>query len=105
LFIVSFLCFGAVHEIRPQSGGGDLFSADMGEGVIQMRTSALYQIFRNLWCVRTDKEGAPVWTFCGQGAGGQFFAILCGRPLWTAPSCLNLFIILGDRKRRSQQHL
>jgi len=46
-----------------------------------------HQIFRNLWCVRTDKwEGVePVRTFCGQGGRGQFFAIPCdvlyGRPL------------------------
>jgi len=43
-----------------------------------MRTSALFgekrRIFRNLWCVRTDK-----------GGGSQFFAILCERLLWTAP--------------------
>jgi len=26
-----------------------------------------------------------VRTFCGQGLGGKFFAILRGRPLWTAP--------------------
>jgi len=25
-----------------------------------------------------------VWTFCGQGGWGQFFAILCGHSLWTA---------------------
>jgi len=29
----------------------------------------------------------PVRTFSGQ-EGGQFFAILCGRPLWTAPKVL-----------------
>jgi len=27
----------------------------------------------------------PLSTFFGQGGGGQFFKILCGRPLWTAP--------------------
>jgi len=63
-------------------------------GVLQMRTSALFgpkklRIFQNLRCVRTDNgEGRrgrfePVRTFFGQG--GQFFAILCGRLLWTAP--------------------
>jgi len=35
-------------------------------------------MFRNLWCICTDKRG-----------GGQFFAILCGSLLWTALS--NLF--------------
>jgi len=28
-----------------------------------------------------------VWTFCGQGGKeGQFFAILCERPLWKPPN-------------------
>jgi len=55
-----------------------------------MRTSALFdakylRIFRNLWCVRTDKGVEPVRTFAEKGGGGQFFAILCWRLLWTAP--------------------
>jgi len=34
-------------------------------------------IFRNLWCVRTDKEGGDL-SQCGQAGGGvSFFAILC----------------------------
>jgi len=56
--------------------------------------------FRTFWCKKTldfskfmvyphgqDGRGVePVRTFCGQGReGGQFFAFLCGRPLWTAP--------------------
>jgi len=28
-------------------------------------------------------EVEPGWTFCGQEGTDQFFAILCGRPLWT----------------------
>jgi len=31
------------------------------------------------------EEIKPVRTFCGQGGGGQFFAILCGRLLRAAP--------------------
>jgi len=27
----------------------------------------------------------PVRIFCEQGGGGQYFAIFCGRLLWTAP--------------------
>jgi len=42
-------------------------------------------IFRNLWCVRTDGEGGRGLGQCGEGGWGLFFAILCGRPLWTAP--------------------
>jgi len=51
----------------------------------------ILRIFRNLWYVRsrTDKGGGRVieamLTFCGQEKGGLFFAILCGRPSWTAP--------------------
>jgi len=33
----------------------------------------------------TRGEGIEqVRSFCGQGGGRHFFAILCGRPLWTA---------------------
>jgi len=67
---------------------------------------------RTLWCkthwifwiygvfAQTRGRGGrvePVRTFCGQGGGGQFLAILCGRLLWTAPyqeilsSCSKLF--------------
>jgi len=55
------------------------------EGILQIRTPAF---FRNLWCARTDMEGGefePVRSFCGQGEKGKFFAILCGRLLWTDP--------------------
>jgi len=59
-----------------------------------MRTFALFgvkklRIFQNLWCVRTDKRVEPEWTFFDQG-GGQFFAILCGRPLRTAPKNITI---------------
>jgi len=37
-----------------------------------------------------DKGVEPVPTFCGQGKRGKFFAILCGRLLWTAPYLLCL---------------
>jgi len=61
-----------------------------GEGFIQMRTSALFGAknigFFEIYGVsaRTRKEGVePVRTFFGKGEGGQFFAILCVRLLWT----------------------
>jgi len=44
-----------------------------------------HRIFRNSCCVRTDKWGWASAVICGQGGGGQFFAILCGRLLWTTP--------------------
>jgi len=57
-----------------------------------MQTSAVFgaknfRFFRNLWCVRPDKGGGgvePVRHFSDKGRG-QFFAILRGRLLWTAP--------------------
>jgi len=62
-----------------------------------MRTSALFgaKKQRNLWCVRTDKrrgEVELVRIFFGQGGEvGQFFAIFCEHPLWTAPIKLLFF--------------
>jgi len=64
-----------------------------------MRTSALFgakktAIFRNLWCVRSP-HGQRGWGLrqCRhfsekRGRGDQFFAILWGRPLWTAPNLI-----------------
>jgi len=34
--------------------------------------------------IRGERAVEPVRTFCGQGEGDQFLAILCGRLLWTA---------------------
>jgi len=48
------------------------------------------RIFPNLWCVLTDKGG---WAIADKG-GGQFFAILCGRLLWTATYTEYLMYIL-----------
>jgi len=31
------------------------------------------RIFRNLWCVRTDKGVEPMRIFYGQGGGGSIF--------------------------------
>jgi len=63
-----------------------------GEGVLQMRTSEIYGaktpgFFGSYGLsAQTREEGVePVRTFFGQGGSGQFFAILCGRPLWMAP--------------------
>jgi len=64
------------------------FCGQGGKEVLQMRTSALFgtkniNFFRNLWCVRTDKEG---WSQCRQGGidfvrtsfmNGPLFTINC----------------------------
>jgi len=52
------------------------------------------RIFRNLWCVRTDKgEGGvePARIFFGEV--GQFFTILCGRLLWMAPKIVSRDVV------------
>jgi len=61
-----------------------------------MRTCALFdakklRIFRNYGVSARIRGVEPVRTFFGQR--GQFFAILYGRLLWTAPNC-DLFKIL-----------
>jgi len=64
-----------------------------------------HQIFRNLWCVRTDKGGGVDKGFCGQvshyrhfvdkGGGGQFLAILGRRHLWMGPlACHSDLVII-----------
>jgi len=55
-----------------------------------MRTSALsdakYIEFFLIYGVSARTGGVePVRTFYGQGEKRQFFAILCGRPLWMTP--------------------
>jgi len=63
---------------------GGLCSAEIlwTRGLLQVRTSALFGA-KILWCVRTDERGRK----------GQFFAILCGRPLWMALMQCNNFKI------------
>jgi len=36
-----------------------------------------------------------VRTFCGQGGRGQFFTILCGRPLWMTPY-IKVYCVKGN---------
>jgi len=75
-----------MKDVRSQGGR---VQCGQGEGVLQMRTSALFGAINfEIYGVsaRTRRRGVePVRTFFGQGGGGQFFAILCGRLLWTAP--------------------
>jgi len=49
-----------------------------------MRTSALFGT-KNVGFFEIDSVPVRTRTFFGKGGGGQFFAILCGSPLWTAP--------------------
>jgi len=55
-----------------------------------MHMSALFEAknlgFFVIYGVSARTRGVePARTFCGHGRGGQFFEILCGRPLWPAP--------------------
>jgi len=77
---------GAVHKRRPQLGGrrglssANIFrttgrgsSSDVDVGTFWCKN---HRVFRNLWCVRTDKRDRveKVRTFCGQGRrGGSIF--------------------------------
>jgi len=54
-----------------------------------MRTSAHFgtkniRFFEIYGVSARKREVEPVRTFFGQEGRSQFFAILCGRPLWTA---------------------
>jgi len=74
-----------VHKRRPQSerylSSADIFR--IRRSMRHMRTSALW-IFRKLRLSARTREIEPVRTFCAQGKWGWFFAILCGRLLWTS---------------------
>jgi len=68
--------------------------SDKGGGVLQIRTSALFDakkfgFFEIYGESARTRRVEPLRTFGGQGERGQFFAILCGRPLWTAPCFSN----------------
>jgi len=74
----NFQC-GAVHKRRPQSGGVSKcghFSDKGGSSDADVRTfwSKILRIFRNLWCVRTDKRGGvePGGHFADKGGGVNF---------------------------------
>jgi len=80
---------------RPQSGErGCLSSADIfrkgGGRVLQMRTSALFDaknigFLKFMVCQHGQRGLSQCGHFVDKGRGGQIFAILCGRLLWTAP--------------------
>jgi len=84
---------------RPHSGRGRLSRAnifwvkregDSSDADVCTFWRKKLRIFRNLWCVRTDKGGrasVDIGHLADKEGGGQFFAILCRRLLWTAP-CL-----------------
>jgi len=77
---------------RTRGGGGR--GVFRGGGPFFLAKNFGFFKFLGVWCVRTDKgKGGvePVRTFCGEEGRVQFFAILCGRILWTAPYHPQLF--------------
>jgi len=77
----------SIKNVRSQ--GGSWSSADIfrtrGRGFFRCgRPHFDSKKLQNLWCVRMDREEGS-WASADKRGGGQFFAILCGRLLWTAP--------------------
>jgi len=87
--------FGAVHKIRLQSGGRGFVQCEQGgrEGGFFRcgRPHFWRQITSDFSKFMTCPHGQGgrgvelMRTFCCQGEGVNFFSILCGRLLWTAP--------------------
>jgi len=78
------------HKRRPKSGKGvcPVWTFFGQEGGLQMRTSALFGAkffgFFKIYGVSARTRLSQGGCFADK-RGGQFFAILCGRPLLTAP--------------------
>jgi len=70
-----------------------------------MRTSKLFgakkiTVFSKFMvCLHEQGRVEPV-TFCGQGERSQFFAILCGRLLWTAPYDILKTVMINTVRKR-----
>jgi len=84
----------SIKDVRSQGEGVCLVRTFFGQGggVLQMHMSALFGAnnfgFFEIYGVsaRTRRRGGEsVRTHFRQKGGGHFFAILCGRPLWTVP--------------------
>jgi len=82
---LSYLQLGAVHKRRLQSEGKGLSSADKGSSFADVPTlwCKKLRIFRNLWCVYTDKRGwASADIFRTRGVNfSQLCGFFYGRPL------------------------
>jgi len=86
-----------IKDVRSQEGRGvcpvRIFLGQGAEGILQMRTSELfgakYFVFFEIYDVSAraarERGGGRRGGRGGEGGGGggQFFAILCGRLLWT----------------------
>jgi len=78
----------SVKDVRSQEGRR-LSSANILRqggffrcGRPQILVEKKLQTFRNLRCLRTDKEGSSE----DKRGMSQFFVIFCERPLWTTPN-------------------
>jgi len=98
LVIVSHTNELSIKDVRSQEERGvcpvQIFCRQQEERGLRMQTSALFwttiRSFRNLYCVRTNKE---VWAIADKV--GQIFAILCGSLLWTVPNLYTQLRIVG----------
>jgi len=85
----------SIKDVRSQGVKGFVqcghFADSGGSSDADVRTfwCKKFGIFRNLWCVRTDKGVEPVRTFCRQGGGVNFLRfcadVFYGRPLKINP--------------------
>jgi len=70
-----------------------------GQESLQMRTSALFEeknleIFEIYEVSARTRGLSQFGHFANKGGRDQFFAILCGRPLWTAPYLFSIPLIV-----------
>jgi len=93
----------SIKDVRTQGG---LTSVDIlrtrGRGSSDAGVRTFWRkkirIFRNLWCVRTDKEGGwvgPVRTFCGQ-EGRVNFSRFCADVFFGRPLTRKAFTLNGE---------
>jgi len=81
----------SIKHVRSQGEGGCPIRTFYGQGGMGRWMSALLGAkqlhFLNLWCVCTDRgEGLNQCGHFEDKEEGQFFMILCGSLLWTAPN-------------------
>jgi len=95
--------FFEIYGVSARTGGLIQCGHFSDKGVLQMRTSALFcakNLSKFMVCPH-EQGGKRVVEPIQRGEGGQFFSILCGRPLWTA---LNAFVYSRDGNRITSKH-
>jgi len=76
---------GTIHKRCPQLGGGCPMRTFCRQGgFFRWKNIGFFEFY----LVAARNRGESVEPVRTKGREGQFFAILCGRPLWTAPYLL-----------------